>query len=368
MPDSRRTDVVLLLVAIVWGSSYLAAKTAASATPVLVVLFVRYALSALACAAVVAVVARRRGTGRCTRAEIRAGSLLGVTQAAVLVLETYGVAHTSAANAGLLISLTIVLTPLLDRAGRGGGLPPRFFVATGVCALAVGLLMSGSGFRTPSGGDLLMLAAAVVRAGHVALVGRLTAGSALRPLHLTAVQTVVGSVLFLVPAAGGLPDLVHAGPAVWTELLYLALFCSVFAFLAQTWAVQRTSASRAGLLLGTEPVWAVVAGIGLGGERLTVLTALGAALMVAGTSWGQSIERAHRGAAASGRRDGARADGTGGRTPRPAAGQILTSTQKAVHSALEADGTGRPGKSTPHPAGTPVAGTGGCRTGCGTRP
>ncbi|TQK45357.1 drug/metabolite transporter (DMT)-like permease [Streptomyces sp. SLBN-118] len=291
MPDSRRTDLVLLLVAIVWGSSYLSAKTATVAVPVLAILFVRYVISALAC---VAFVAAGRGSRRCTPDEIRSGSLLGVTQAAVLVLETYGVAHTSAANAGLIISLTIVLTPVLDRTGRRGGLPPRFFAAAGLCVLAVGLLMSGSGLHTPGAGELLMLAAAAVRAVHVVLVGRLTAGRDVRPLHLTTVQTVVGSALFLVPAAGQLPVLVHADAMTWAQLVYLALFCSVFAFLAQTWAVQRTSASRASLLLGTEPVWAVVIGIGLGGERLTALAALGAVLMVAGTYWGQAIERAHR--------------------------------------------------------------------------
>ena len=288
MPHNRRTDLVLLLVAIVWGSSYLAAKTATSALPVLVVLFARYAISALVCLVLV-----RRSF---SRDEVRAGALLGVTQAAVLLLETYGVAHTSAANAGLIISLTIVLTPLLDRASGRGGLPPRFFAAAGVCVVAVGLLMAGNGLHAPRTGDLLMLAAAVVRAGHVALVGRLTAGAGreVRPLHLTAVQTVVGSALFAVPVAGDLPALAHAGATTWTELVYLALFCSVFAFLAQTWAVQRSSASRASLLLGTEPVWAVAVGVCLGGERLTVLAALGAGLMVAGTYWGQSVERSHR--------------------------------------------------------------------------
>src|SRR5512139_948582 len=115
---SRRTDPVLVLVAVVWGSSYLAAKSATAAVPVLVVLFGRNALSAALGAAVVAV----RG-GRYTRAELRIGSVLGLTQAAVLALETYGVAHTSAANAGLLISLTIVLTPLVDRVGRPDPLP-----------------------------------------------------------------------------------------------------------------------------------------------------------------------------------------------------------------------------------------------------
>ncbi|MFI6013589.1 DMT family transporter [Streptomyces sp. NPDC051243] len=292
MSDVRRTDAVLLLVALVWGSSYLSAQTATAALPVLLVLFARYALSALACLGVVA--ARRTGGSRpWTRAELRAGVPLGVTQAAVLLVETYGVAHTSAANAGLIISLTIVLTPLLDR-GHRGALPGSFFAATAVCVLAVGLLMSGNGFHAPRLGDLLMLGAALIRAGHVALVGRLTTGRAIRPLQLTTVQTLVGTALFLPAAAPDLPTLVRAAPATWAQLVYLALFCSVFAFLAQTWAVQRTSASRASLLLGTEPVWAVAVGVALGGEHLTPLTGLGAALMVAGTYWGQAVERAHR--------------------------------------------------------------------------
>ncbi|OIJ68537.1 DMT family transporter [Streptomyces mangrovisoli] len=282
---------MLLLVAVVWGSSYLVAKTATEALPVLMVLWVRYALSAAAC---LALVGARRGGRRLTRDELRAGGLLGVTQAAVLVLETYGVAHTSAANAGLVISLTIVLTPLVDRGPGRGRLPGRFFAATGVCLLAVVLLMSGHGFAAPRSGDLLMLAAAVVRAGHVALVGRLTAGRAIRPLQLTAIQTVVGTALFTVPAASHLPALGNLGAADWARLGYLALFCSVFAFLAQTWAVQTTSASRASLLLGTEPVWAVAAGICLGGEHLTAVALLGAALMVTGTYCGQHIERHHR--------------------------------------------------------------------------
>lgn len=294
--DARRTDAVLLLVALVWGSSYLSAQTATAALPVLSVLFARYALSFLACAGLLA---GRRGALRLRRDEWRAGLPLGVTQAAVLVVETYGVAHTTAANAGLIISLTIVLTPLLDRAGHPRGLPGSFYAAAGVCVLAVGLLMSGNGFHAPRVGDVLMLAAAGVRAVHVALVGRLTARRPVRPLQLTAVQTAVGTALFLPLTAAGLPGLVRAPAATWAQLLYLALLCSVFAFLAQTWAVQRTSASRASLLLGTEPVWAAVVGVVLGGEHFTALTGLGAGLMVAGTYAGQAVERRHRDARAT---------------------------------------------------------------------
>ena len=304
MPANRRTDLLLLLVAIVWGSSYLAAKTATASTPVLTVLFVRYAISAVALLLFVR---------RISRKELRIGGVLGLTQAAVLILETYGVTHTSAANAGLIISLTLVLTPLLDRRR----LPGRFYLAAAICVGAVGLLMSSHGLHVPGVGDLLMLAAAVVRAGHVALVGRLATG--LRPLQLTTVQTLVGTALFAIPAVSHL----SAIPAVgWLQMAYLALFCSVFAFLVQTWAVQRTSASRASLLLGTEPIWAVAIGIGLGSEQLTLTAALGAVLLLAGTTWGQAIERKARlgagpllvvGSVAGGNNDGGAVARSGGR-------------------------------------------------------
>ena len=108
------------------------------------------------------------------------------------------------------------------------------------------------------------------------------------------VQTYVGTALFAIPAGAELPKLAHASTSAWAEMAYLAVFCSVFAFVAQTWAVRRTSASRASLLLGTEPVWAVAAGVALGGEHLAAPAIAGAALMLGGTYWGQAIERNHR--------------------------------------------------------------------------
>jgi drug/metabolite transporter (DMT)-like permease len=291
MATSRRTDLVLVLVAAVWGSSYLAAKVAASAAPVVIVLFLRYALSAVVCAALL--VARPQGAAA-TRDERRVGGVLGLTQAAVLVLETYGVAHTSAANAGLIISLTIVLTPVMDGASRSTRLPPRFFAAAGVCVLGVALLVSATGLRAPSGGDLLMLCAAVVRAAHVSLLGRLTVGRSVRPLQVTMIQAAVGTLVLGVAGAWRLPAIAHLTASTWAVLAYLALACSVFAFLAQTWAVQRTSASRASLLLGTEPVWAVAVGIALGGEHLTLLASIGALLVVGGAYGGQRVERRQR--------------------------------------------------------------------------
>jgi drug/metabolite transporter (DMT)-like permease len=287
---NRRVDLVLLGVAVVWGSSYLAAKVLVDVAGVLPVLALRYAGAAAALALVVGLTRARVG-----REELRWGVALGLSQATILALETFGVAGTSATNAGLLISLTILLTPGLEGLVQRTWLPPAFFAAALVAVVGVALLVGGSagerGFRGPNGGDLLVLAAAVVRAAHVTAIGRVTRTRALDLRGLTFVQTALGAVLFTaLDPSGLLRAVARATPAQWGGIAYLALGCSVFAFLAQSWAVRRTSAARASLLLGTEPLFAVLTGVVLGGELLGPAGAVGAVLILAATAWGQRVE------------------------------------------------------------------------------
>lgn len=307
---SRSTDLCLLAVAVTWGSSYLAAKDATGMVSADEVVFLRYAVAAVACLAIAAAVAIRQRQALATMREMRVGGLLGTTQAVVLYLETHGVAHTSAAAAGVLMSLTIILTPLAG-AAAGTQVPARLYAAAGVCIIGVAVMLGTRLGSEGWHGDLLVLAAAVVRAGHVTMIGRLAPPHSanqvpLRPLALTLVQLVVGTVL---TAPVALPQLVTT-PAVLVRsslvvaILFLAVCCSVFAFLAQTWAVHRTSANRASLLMGTEPLWAVAAAVTIGGEKLGIRAAIGAILVIAGCWRGQAIE--HHGRARSDPRQPAR--------------------------------------------------------------
>ncbi|MCQ9163769.1 DMT family transporter [Arthrobacter sp. STN4] len=286
-PGGRGVDVALLGVAAVWGGSYLVAKELTAEASVPAVLGWRFVVASLALGAVW-LWRVRRVPGR---AELWTGVLLGLTQAAVLFLETWGVAQTRASKAGLIISLVVVFTPLVDSAAARRWLPPGFFVAAVVSVVGVALLVSGGGFRAPNPGDLLMLAAAAVRAGHVTLLGTLTRHKPFSSVTITLIQSAVctGAGVAMDPA--GMATAAFAfGPSGWLRVLFLGLACSVFAFLVQLWAVRRTSAARASLLMGTEPVWAVLAGVLLAGEAVGWSGALGAALIVAGCHAGQRIE------------------------------------------------------------------------------
>jgi drug/metabolite transporter (DMT)-like permease len=288
-----RVDLLLFLVAASWGSTYLVAKELVSPSSVVALLAVRMLLAAVVMSIVVA--ARRR---RVTTSELRVGAILGVVLAAVFVFETFGIAHTSATNAGLIISLTIVFTPVLESVVTGRRLPGRFFLAAATAVVGVVLLAGGGALRPPTVGDLLILVAAVVRAVHVTTMQQLSGDRPMDSLHLTTVQLSTCAALFSAVSVfhgDSMPQYLGGLDAVDAMLLlYLVLGCTVFAFFVQTWAVRRTSPSRVSLLLGTEPVWAAAIGIGIAHESIALAGCCGIALILGGTAWGRSVEQGHR--------------------------------------------------------------------------
>lgn len=281
-------DLPVLLVAVVWGGSYLAAKGVTTTHTVIAVLVLRFAL-----VLPVLAVAGRRRLRALTPAQLRGAGVLGLVLGGIFLLETYGVVHTSATNAGLIISLTMIFTPLAESAVRRTAPSRAFLGAAAVSVCGVVLLTQGAGFTTPSLGDLLILGAALARTAHVLLMARIKAVQDADSLSLTTVQlgaaVAVFAVLALLPGTGASPWAAAAdfGPAEWAGLAFLSVFCTLFAFFVQMWAVRRTSPSRVSLLLGTEPLWAAAAGIALGGERLGALGFAGVALVLAGTAWGR---------------------------------------------------------------------------------
>ncbi|MEU6945183.1 DMT family transporter [Streptomyces sp. NPDC046316] len=282
------TDLPVLLVAVVWGASYLAAKGITTTHTVVAVLVLRFAVVLPAL-----VVAGWRGLRALTAVQWRGAGLLGLILSGIFLLETYGVVHTSATNAGLIISLTMILTPLAEAAVTRTPMPRAFLAAAGLSVAGVVLLTQGGGFTTPSLGDLLMLLAALARTVHVLAMSRITSVRSADSLSLTTVQlgsaVAVFALLATLPGTGASPWSVALdfGPREWAGLLFLSVFCTLFAFFVQMWAVRRTSPSRVSLLLGTEPLWAAAAGIAIAGDRPGALGIVGAILVLAGTSWGR---------------------------------------------------------------------------------
>jgi len=87
--------------------------------------------------------------------------------------------------------------------------------------------------------------------------------------------------LLVVALALGQLSVPH-GWTVWGALLVTGIFASAFAFLAQTWAQRRASATQTALAFSLEPVWTAFFGFTLAGDRLGAVGWLGCVVIMLG--------------------------------------------------------------------------------------
>ncbi|MBC7548893.1 MAG: DMT family transporter, partial [Polaromonas sp.] len=167
-------ELMLLLVAAVWGSSYAFAKQATQQLPVLEFLALRFGLTFVLLLPALKPLFNRQIQGQ-GRHALRVGGVLGGNLLAVFVCETFGVSLTSASNAAFLISLCVAFTPLVEWWMFGQRPAKRLFWAAGLSVVGAALLSLTSTTGAAVGwGDALMLLAALLRAVLVCLTRRLT--------------------------------------------------------------------------------------------------------------------------------------------------------------------------------------------------
>ncbi len=272
------SEVLLLMVAAVWGGSYAVTKQVTLHWPVLDFLNLRFGLTFLILLPTLRPLFTPQGRGG-----LAVGGILGANLLAIFLCETYGVTLTSAANAALLISLSVALTPLTEWLLLGHAPSVRVWRAVVLSVLGAGLLTATTGFGRPGLGDVLILFAALLRAIMVTQTRRLATRHTLLALTLTALQSAVvtlGLLVLTVILRGPRWPALPLEMSFWGGMMFLVLFCTVFAFFAQNYAAARTSPSRVSLLMGSEPVFGTLFAVLWLGERMTLPGWAGAVLMV----------------------------------------------------------------------------------------
>jgi drug/metabolite transporter (DMT)-like permease len=268
-------DLSLLLVAAVWGLTFVTVKNAIALLPPFSFNFYRFSLAAL----VMIAIALLKGE-KLRLQTVQAGLLVGFFLFNGYSFQTVGLAYTTAANAGFLTGLSVVLVPIvtvvLTRRRPQAGVMAG--AACAACGLAVLSLADLAGF---SAGDLLVLCCALFFALHIVFVGRFS------PHHptvwLVAVQIATVAVL------SGLSGLLLEGgiqkPVVaetGTALLITALFATCLAFFTQNYMQRFTSPGHTAIIFASEPVFTAFFAVLLLRETLLPNTYLGGALIVAG--------------------------------------------------------------------------------------
>lgn len=275
-----RADLLMLVTAMIWGSSFVAQRLGMDAIGPFLYSGLRFALAVVVLLPVVMLLRRRRTqpASPISRPLLLGGSLMGAVLALGINLQQVGLLFTSVTNSGFITGLYVIVVPLLGLLlGHKTGL--GIWLGASLAVVGMFLLSVGDGFHVASG-DLLQLAGAFVWGIHVLLVGVFAARHDALVLALVQFVTCALISLALALVFEHLPGaaIAQALPAI----LYGGIFGVAVGFTLQVIAQKHAIASHAAIILSLEAVFAAIAGALLLGESLSSRGYFGCALMFTG--------------------------------------------------------------------------------------
>jgi drug/metabolite transporter (DMT)-like permease len=272
------TEILLLIVAICWGTSYGLTKDALTYTSVYLFIALRFSITFLC---LLPVVIRDFALGR--NKDWRYAMPTGLVLSAIFICEVNGVANTTASKAAVLISLFVIFTALAELIINKVMINKALMILSATSVLGVFLLTSSATFEVSlNQGDWLILTAALLRTIMVTVTKKQTQKREITTATLTAIQALtVASVaitllLFTLSTDLTLP----LNTSFWFIITYLVLFCTLFAFFVQNYAVRTISPTKASLLMGSEPLFGAMFAILWLGEDFTILQLIGGILIL----------------------------------------------------------------------------------------
>ncbi len=255
----------------VWGSTFVLIKDVLARMSVADFLAVRFVI-----AAVVLLVLFARPVLRLGRMQVGQGLLLGAVYGIGQLLQTWGLALIAPSVSGFVTGMYVVFTPILATVLLRQRMRAVVWLAVALATIGLGLL-SLNGVSVDLG-VWLTLASAAVYALHIVGLGQWS-----RPgeaLGLSALQMVAIALVCLLATAPHGPMLPPDRNA-WLAVLYMALIAGAGAMLMQTWAQSHLPATRAAIVMTTEPVFAAAFAVAFGSDLLTWRMLVGGGLVLA---------------------------------------------------------------------------------------
>lgn len=274
-PPRAQVWAAYAVLYLVWGSTYLAMKTAVTTLPPFSTAALRFVFSGLLLVVLGRVFHKAPINRHHLKAAVAQGLLLLVCGNAAVM---WAMQTVPSGVGALIIAVTPLFFAIFSR---------DFRLATWV-GLVLGTLgvfilvdpFSSQAATPPAGVLLLVFASAAWALGS--LVPRVLPP---HPSNATAtgLQMLVGAIVQfgLATAMGEHIVLAQTTSTSWLALLYLAIFGSLLGFTCYGWLLKVEPASRVATYAYVNPVVAVVLGTAVGGEELSARVLLAAAVIVA---------------------------------------------------------------------------------------
>jgi len=279
------TNLVLLLMVLIWAFNYSVVKAALAELPPLAFNALRFPLASL----VVLAALRRAGAVPVPRREhrVRIVMLALVANVVYQLLFIFGMDRTRAGNASVLLAGTPVLTALFSAWAGHERLSGPAWIGVSGTVLGMALIVASGGGELGFGadtlaGDLLMIGASVAWALYT--VGAREMIAEYGPVSVTAWTLWIGSLGLLLLGAPALArlDWGAVSPAAWGGVVYAGGLGIGLAYLIWNTGVHRIGNTRTAMYSNLVPVVALVVAWAWLGERPLLWQVVGATVIIGG--------------------------------------------------------------------------------------
>jgi drug/metabolite transporter (DMT)-like permease len=274
----------LLLLAALWGASFLFMRIAAPAFGPFALVEVRVAVAAMFLGGLLAL----RGELRALREQPLQLAALGVLASALpFVLLTYATLHVTAGYAAILNATTPLWTALVGWLWLRNAVAPLQWLGMAIGLLGVAVLVWGKASFAPSASELgttLALAAALVATFAYGVAANFSRRylATTPPLVIAAGSQIAAAAVLLPPAALTWPQTLPPALA-WVSAIALGIACTGLAYLVFFRLLARVGAVSASTVTFLIPVFATSWGALFLGEGVTAQMLAGGAVILAGT-------------------------------------------------------------------------------------
>lgn len=269
-------DGLLVLVTLIWGSTFLVVKETLKLTGPFTYLALSYGIGTLA----LAIIFHKRLL-RITRQEVKSGLTIGIFLFAGYAFQTTGIQYTTVSKAGFITGMYVPLVPLFSFLFLRQRPTVKAMVGVTLSVIGLCLLSINNQFNLDFGvGEALILGCALAYAIHILMIGKFAPSA--DAINLAIVQLTLTSILsFLVILLVREPFVLPPLP-VWGAVLFMGVADVAFTLLSMNWVQQFVSGTRATLVYALEPMWAALIGYLLAGDVLSVPAWLGCGCILLG--------------------------------------------------------------------------------------
>jgi drug/metabolite transporter (DMT)-like permease len=266
-----RSDLLLLLASLIWGSGFIAQSIAAGSMGSFTFNAVRFLIGTLILLAV------SRGRMNIARHQRRWVVTAGFFLFAASAMQQIGIETTSVGNAAFITSLYVVLIPLVLWIFGLQKIHPVTWAAVGLAAVGTLLLSTGGAFK-PAPGDWFELGSAVLWVGQILVIGLY--GKHSDPISFTLGEFAVAAGLNGIGA--GLFEWGKFTPQyeAWWAVLYSGIFPVAIGFTLQVIGQRHAPPVDASLIFSLEAVFAAIFGYLILNETLLPVQILGCILIL----------------------------------------------------------------------------------------